>query len=34
VAEDGGFELERDPAVTAWLERVAAQPRFLPLDTH
>jgi glutathione S-transferase len=34
VAEDGGFELERYPAVTAWIERVAAQPRFIPLEAH
>ncbi|MCG3200175.1 MAG: Disulfide-bond oxidoreductase YfcG [Gammaproteobacteria bacterium] len=34
VAADGGFALERYPAVTAWIERVAAQPRFIPLETH
>jgi glutathione S-transferase len=32
VAEDGGFEVEGYPAVTAWIERVAAQPRFIPLE--
>jgi glutathione S-transferase len=32
VAEDGGFELSAYPAVTAWLERVAAQPGYIALD--
>jgi glutathione S-transferase len=31
VAHQGGFDLERFPAVRAWLGRVAAQPRHLPL---
>jgi glutathione S-transferase len=31
VADQGGFELERFPAVTAWLERVRAQPRHVPM---
>lgn len=29
VAEDAGYELGRYPAVTAWLERVRALPRFM-----
>ena len=32
VAEEGGFELEPYPAVRAWLDRVAAQPRHVPID--
>ena len=28
VAEDGGFDLERLPAVRAWLDRVRTQPRY------
>ena len=31
VADQGGFEIERFPAVTAWLERVRAQPRHVPM---
>ncbi len=31
VADQGGFELERFPAVTAWLERVRAQPGHVPM---
>ena len=31
-AEEGGFELSRYPAVTAWLARVAAQPKHIPLS--
>ena len=31
VAHQGGFDLARFPAVQAWLGRVAAQPRHLPL---
>jgi glutathione S-transferase len=30
-AADGGFDLEAYPAVRAWLERVRAQPRHVPL---
>jgi glutathione S-transferase len=30
-AADGGFELARYPAVVAWLARVRAQPRHVPL---
>jgi glutathione S-transferase len=32
VAEDGGFDLSRYPAVTAWLARVAAEPRHIEMD--
>ena len=32
VAPEGGFELEPYPAVRAWLDRVAAQPRHVPID--
>lgn len=31
VAPEGGFELEPYPAIGAWLERVAAQPRHIPI---
>ncbi|SRR5579885_166783 len=31
VAGEGGFELARYPAVSAWLDRTAAQPRHIPL---
>ena len=32
VAHEGGFDLAPYPAVNAWLERVAAQPRHIPID--
>lgn len=32
VAEEGGFDLGRYPAVRAWLARVAAQPGHVPID--
>ena len=32
VGDAGGFELQRYPNVVAWIERVKAQPRFLPID--
>jgi glutathione S-transferase len=32
VAEEGGFELGRFPAVETWLARVAAQPGHIPID--
>jgi glutathione S-transferase len=32
VAHEGGFELDRRPAVGAWLARVAAQPGHVPID--
>jgi glutathione S-transferase len=32
VADEGGFELERFPAVQAWLARVAAVPGHVPID--
>jgi glutathione S-transferase len=32
VAHEGGFDLGEYPAIRAWLERVAAQPRHVPID--
>jgi glutathione S-transferase len=32
VADEGEFELERYPAIRAWLGRVAAQPGHIPID--
>jgi glutathione S-transferase len=32
VAEEGEYELERYPAIRAWLDRVAAQPGHVPID--
>jgi glutathione S-transferase len=32
VAHEGGFDLERYPAIQAWLERVAAEPGHVPID--
>jgi len=31
-AADGGFDLRKYPALRAWLERVASQPRHVPLQ--
>ena len=31
AAADGGFDLQRFPAVRAWIARVESQPRFLPM---
>ena len=31
VADEGGFDLERFPAVRAWLRRVQAQPGYVPM---
>jgi glutathione S-transferase len=31
VADEGGFDLGRFPAVRAWLERVRTQPRHIPI---
>lgn len=31
VAEDGGFDLRQYPAVGRWLDRVAAQPGYIPI---
>lgn len=31
VADEGGFDLDRFPAVRAWLERVKAQPGHIPI---
>jgi glutathione S-transferase len=33
VAHEGGFELERYPAIRAWLPRVAAQPGHITIET-
>jgi glutathione S-transferase len=32
VAHEGGFELERYPAIASWLERVASEPGHVPID--
>jgi glutathione S-transferase len=32
VADEGGFDLERYPAIRAWLVRVAGQPGHVPID--
>jgi glutathione S-transferase len=32
VADEGGLDLERYPAIRAWLERVAAEPGHVPID--
>ena len=32
VAHEGGFDLSAYPAINAWLERVAAQPRHVAID--
>jgi glutathione S-transferase len=32
AADEGGFSLEGDPAINRWLERVAAEPRHVPMD--
>ena len=32
VAEEGGYDLSRYPAIEAWLERVAAQPGHVSID--
>lgn len=32
VADEGGFELHRYPAIVAWLARMAAQPGHIPID--
>ena len=34
VADEGGFDLARFPAVRAWLERVAAQPGHVPITSR
>jgi glutathione S-transferase len=31
VAEEGGFDLGRYPAIRAWIDRVAAQPGHVPI---
>ena len=32
VADEGGFELERYPAIRRWLERVSSQPGHVTID--
>lgn len=32
VADEGGFDLDRYPAIRAWLGRVAAEPGHVPID--
>jgi glutathione S-transferase len=32
VADEGGFDLERYPAIRAWLSRVAAEPGHVPIE--
>jgi glutathione S-transferase len=32
VADEGGFDLGKYPAISAWLKRVAAQPGYVGLD--
>jgi glutathione S-transferase len=32
VAHEGGFELSDYPAVQAWLKRVAAEPKHIPMS--
>jgi glutathione S-transferase len=32
VAHEGGFELERYPAIRSWLDRVASQPGHVTID--
>jgi glutathione S-transferase len=31
VAEEGGFDLSERPAIRSWMERIAAQPRHIPI---
>ena len=31
VADEGGFDLDRFPAIGAWMELVRAQPRHVPI---
>jgi glutathione S-transferase len=32
IAGEGGFDLERYPAIRAWIERVRSQPGYIPMD--
>lgn len=32
VADEGGFDLARYPAITAWLARIAAEPRYISMS--
>jgi glutathione S-transferase len=31
VADEGGFEMDRFPAIAAWLERIRALPGYVPI---
>ena len=31
VADEGGFDLDRFPAIGAWMERIRAQPGYIPI---
>ena len=33
AADEGGFEMDRYPAIGAWLERVASLPGYVPIDS-
>jgi glutathione S-transferase len=32
VADEGGFDLHRYPAIRAWIERVEVQPGHVPIE--
>ena len=32
VAGEGGYDLERYPAIRGWIDRVATQPGHVPID--
>ena len=32
VAPEGGFDLKRYPSIRSWINRVAAEPRHVPID--
>jgi len=34
VADEGGFDLAKFPAIQAWIERVKAQPNYIPITQH
>jgi glutathione S-transferase len=34
VAEDGGFDLALYPAVQAWIARIEALPKFVPMEAE
>ena len=33
VAHEGGFDLAKLPGIRSWLDRVAAQPGYLPMES-